>query len=94
MNKREFFDEFKEMCEYFNNKTYENKRLTRMYYDKCKNMTLEEFKKLCEELMYKLKFMPKIADFDRKQGFSTIEKRIYTKEFLETLYDVGGTNNV
>ena len=50
----------------------------------------DTFKKLCEELMYKLKFMPKIADFDRKNGYSTLEGRIYTKEFLESLYDIGG----
>ena len=90
MNKKEFFEEFKELCEYFNNGTYKNKKLTRMYYEKCKNMNIEEFKKLCEELMYKLKFMPKIADFDRKNGYSTLEGRIYTKEFLESLYDIGG----
>ncbi len=87
MNEWEFYKEFKELCEYFNNTTYKNKKLTRMYYDKCKNMNLEEFKKMCEELMFNLKFMPRIADFDKKQGLSTIEKRIYTKEFLESFYD-------
>lgn len=90
MGQWDFYNEFKELCKYFNNKTYENKKITKMYYEKCKHMTLEEFKALCEELMFNLKFMPKIADFERSNGYSKIEGRIYTKEFLESFYDVGG----
>ena len=87
MNEWNFYYAFKELCEYFNSNTYKNKKLTRLYYEKCKNMSIEQFKKLCEELMYRLKFMPKIADFDRKNGYSNLEGRIYTKEFLESFYD-------
>lgn len=87
MEKQDFYNQFKELCNYFHDKTYENKKITALYYKKCQNMSLEEFKKLCEELICNLKFMPKISDFDKIQGFSAIEKRIYTKEFLESLYD-------
>ena len=90
MDKQEFYNEFKDLCQYFNNETYKNKKLTRMYYDKCKNMNIEEFRSLCKELMYKLRFMPKIVEFERKSGYSNLEGRIYTKEFLESWYDVGG----
>ena len=90
MKEWDFYNEFKDLCQYFNNETYKNKKLTRMYYEKCKDMTIEEFRYLCDELMYRLKFMPKIADFERKNGYSNLEGRIYTKEFLESWYDVGG----
>lgn len=89
MNKKEFFEEFKELCEYFNNGTYKNKKLTRMYYDKCKNMNLEQFKKLCEELIYNLKFMPRVADFDITTSLGH-RGRSYTETFLESFYDIGG----
>ncbi|MEG0872955.1 MAG: hypothetical protein RSD14_04905 [Clostridia bacterium] len=89
MNKKEFFNEFKEMCEYFNSKIFKNRKITTMYYEKVKHMKTEEFKKVCKEMINNFKFMPRIADFDTKSSIGH-HGRCYTKEFLEILYDVGG----
>lgn len=89
MNKSEFFNEFKELCEYYNTKIYQNKRLTERYYNKVKNVAVSEFKKMCDAIIDEFKFMPRVADFELTSGIGH-RGRHYTKEYLESLYDVGG----
>lgn len=86
MGQWEFYYEFKDLCEYYNNKIYENQRITKLYYEKVKSMSIDDFKKLCEEFINEFKYMPKVADFDKnsKVGY---KGRYYTKEFLESFYD-------
>lgn len=94
MNKIDFFNEFKELCEYYNSDIFKNKRITALYYDKVKNKNIDEFKKMCNEIINTSKYMPKIADF----GGSYIselqkyihKKREYSEEYLESFYDIGG----
>lgn len=89
MNKREFFDEFKELCEYYNSNIYENKKITRLYYEKVKSMPLDKFKKLCEHLISEYKFMPKVADFENTSSGIRLHDREYSEEFLNQFYDIG-----
>ena len=86
MNKIEFFKIFKKLCEYFNNKTYEDKELTGMYYIAVQDKSIEQFKKQVSEIIQISKFMPKISEFGsgKKVNF---DERKYSKEFLESLYD-------
>ena len=85
MNKTEFFTIFKKMCEYYNNKTYEDKELTRLYYEKVQDKPIEDFKTQVNEIMQSNKFMPRIAEFGRNKA--NFEERQYSEEFLESLYD-------
>ena len=91
MDQWKFYYEFKELCEYFKDKTYENKKLTKLYYEKVKDMTLEEFKKMCEDIIMKEKFMPKISEFGKDYNTYLLEvmhkNRKYSKEYLESFYD-------
>lgn len=87
MDTKEFFKEFKELCEYYNNKIYENKKITRLYYEVIKNKTVEQFKKQINEMIIEYKYMPKVADFysKRKTNFT---QRQYSD--LESFIDIGG----
>ena len=91
MNKKEFYNEFKELCEYYNDKTYENKRLTKMYYEKVKDVSLQEFQNMCNKLILESKFMPRVADFGKDYNTFLLEvmhkNRKYSEEYLESLYD-------
>lgn len=87
MNKIEFFKEFKKLCEYYNNKIYEDKELTTLYYENVKNTNLNEFKKQLKELIKTNKYMPKIADFYNKRK-SNFTQRNYSD--LESYIDIGG----
>lgn len=91
MNKKEFYNEFKELCEYYNDKTYENKRLTKMYYEKVKEMSLKEFQDMCNKIILESKYMPRIADFGKDYNTFLLEvmhkNRKYSEEYLESLYD-------
>lgn len=91
MNKKEFYNEFKELCEYYNDKTYENKRLTKMYYEKVKEMSLKEFQDMCNKIILESKYMPRVADFGKDYNTFLLEvmhkNRKYSEEYLESLYD-------
>lgn len=91
MNKKEFYNEFKELCEYYNDKTYENKRLTKMYYEKVKEMSLKEFQDMCNKIILESKYMPRVADFGKDYNTFLLEvmhkSRKYSEEYLESLYD-------
>lgn len=91
MNKKEFYNEFKELCEYYNDKTYENKKLTKMYYEKVKEMSLKEFQDMCNKIILESKYMPRIADFGKDYNTFLLEvmhkNRKYSEEYLESLYD-------
>ncbi len=88
MNKIEFYKEFKELCEYYNNKIYENKKILRLYYDVVKNKSLEEFKKQIDEFITDSKFMPRVVDFKTiKSKYTNYEQRVYPDGYLEKFYD-------
>ena len=89
MGKLEFYNEFKELCDYYGNKIYDNKKITKMYYDKVKNLNLKEFQKMCRKFINDFKYMPKVAEFEIKKGasYGGYIGRTYTDEFLESLYD-------
>lgn len=91
MNKKEFYNEFKELCEYYNDKTYENKKLTKMYYEKVKEMSLKEFQDMCNKIILESKYMPRVADFGKDYNTFLLEvmhkNRKYSEEYLESLYD-------
>lgn len=91
MNKKEFYNEFKELCEYYNDKTYENKRLTKMYYEKVKDISLKEFQDMCNKIILESKYMPRVADFGKDYNTFLLEvmhkNRKYSEEYLESLYD-------
>lgn len=91
MGQWEFYNEFKELCEYYNDKTYENKRLTKMYYEKVKKMSLKEFQDMCNKIILENKFMPRVADFGKDYNSFLLEvmhkNRKYSEEYLESLYD-------
>ena len=91
MNKKEFYNEYKELCEYYNDKTYENKRLTKMYYEKVKEMSLKEFQDMCNKIILESKYMPRVADFGKDYNTFLLEvmhkNRKYSEEYLESLYD-------
>lgn len=91
MNKKEFYNEFKELCEYYNDKTYENKRLTKMYYEKVKEMSLKEFQDMCNKIILESKYMPRVADFGKDYNTFLLEvmhkNRKYSEKYLESLYD-------
>ncbi len=91
MNEWEFYYEFKELCDYFKDKTYENKKITKMYYEKVKNMSIDKFKKMCERIIQENKYMPKIAEFGQDYiGYLSNmahTKRTYSKEYIESFYD-------
>lgn len=89
MNQWEFYNEFKELCEYYNTKIYENKKITKMYYNKVKGMNISDFKKLCDRFINECKFMPRVAEFKLTNKIGH-RGRHYTKKYLESLYDVGG----
>lgn len=85
MSKKEFFEEFKKLCIYFKDKTYENKRITALYYEEVKNMTLNEFIDKCNELIRTCRFMPRIAEMNIKSDIGH-RGRVYTEEFLNRFY--------
>lgn len=91
MNKKEFFEVFKSLCEYYRDDVYKNKKLTAMYYEKVKDVSINEFKKLCDKFINESKFMPKVADFgENYMSYITNmahSSRSYSKEFLESFYD-------
>lgn len=91
MNKKEFYNEFKELCEYYNDKTYENKKLTKMYYEKVKDISLKEFQDMCNKIILESKYMPRVADFGKDYNTFLLEvmhkNRKYSEEYLESLYD-------
>ena len=91
MGQWEFYNEFKELCEYYNDKTYENKRLTKMYYEKVKEMSLKEFQDMCNKIILESKYMPRVADFGKDYNTFLLEvmhkNRKYSEEYLESLYD-------
>jgi len=86
MNKKEFYEEFKKLCMYFKDKTYENKRVTALYYAEVKSMSLEQFISKCDELITTCRFMPRIAEMNIKSDIGH-RGRAYTKEFLNQFYD-------
>lgn len=86
MGQWEFYNEFKELCEYYNNKIFENKKITKMYYEKVKSMPINEFKNMCNEFINTYKFMPRVADFDITNSLGH-RGRNYTETFLESFYD-------
>lgn len=85
MNKNEFFIEFKKLCDYYNNKTYENKEITRFYYEKVKGLNVNQFKEKCKDIINNCVFMPKVAEFNTTIGH---QARHYTEEFLNEFYEV------
>lgn len=92
MNEWEFFNEFKQLCEYFKDETYKNKRITKMYYEKVKHMNIKDFKILCDRLISEYKYMPKIADFGGNYVSYICDlahkARTYTEEELESFYEM------
>lgn len=90
MDQWEFYNEFKELCEYYNSKIYENKRITKMYYEKVKNNSLEQFKNMCNMWIKSSKYMMKVSDFGSSDIGNMHRGRLYSKDFMESLYDVGG----
>lgn len=89
MNEWTFFNEFKTLCEYYKDRTYENKKITKMYYEKVKNMSLNDFKKLCDKFMFESKFMPKIAEFSlNENNFQGYKQREYNEQFFEQFYEI------
>ncbi len=86
MKQWDFFYEFKRLCEYYKDKTYEDKRITKLYYEKVKNMDINQFKSFCDELINKYTFMPRVAEFEISSGIGH-RGRKYTEEFLNQFYD-------
>lgn len=88
MNKIEFYNIFKKLCEYYNNKIYdENKELTALYYEAVKDKSQAQFKEKIKKLIMKFKFMPKVADFLDGKRQANFTQRQYSEDFLESLYD-------
>lgn len=87
MTKAEFMKEFERLCDYYNKPTTD-KEILLMYYEAVKNTTAEHFKDRVNEIIQVYKFMPKIADFNKKRK-SNFEQREYSEDFLESFYDVG-----
>jgi len=90
MDKIEFFKIFKELCIYYNNKTYENKKLTGLYYNKVQNKTIEELKNYIVKLISNNIYMPKVAEFGsitKNKREANFEQREYTEEFINSFYD-------
>lgn len=86
MERGKFYEKFKNLCEYYNSNIYENGKITKMYYEKVKDLSIEEFSNMCRDFINNNKFMPRVAEFD----FNTDKGhygRYYTEEFLESLYD-------
>lgn len=86
MGQWDFYNEFKELCEYYNSDIYKNKKITKLYYEKVKSMSLDEFKQLCVNIIKEFKFMPKVADMS-DSGANRVRSRTYTEEFLSQFYE-------
>lgn len=84
MTKAEFIKEFKRLQEYYGKEITDKDTLLR-YYNAVKDKTPEQFKQQVNRLMQTEKFMPKVADFNKKK--SNHEEREYSDEFLESQYD-------
>lgn len=85
MEQGKFYEKFRNLCEYYNNDIYKNMKITKMYYEKIKDLSIEEFSNMCRDIINNNKFMPKVAEFDNsKKGYAG---RYYSDEFLESLYD-------
>ena len=91
MSKTEFYTIFKQLCDYYKSKTYEDKDITNLYYEIFKDKTTIQLKEQIKEIIVKYKFMPKVADLTKRK--SNFEQREYNKEFLESFYDIGGKTN-
>lgn len=86
MKKEEFLQMFIRLCNYYNSEIYKDEKITVMYYEKVKDLSIEEFSKMCRDIINTSKFMPKVAEFD----FNTDKGhygRYYSDDFLESLYD-------
>lgn len=85
MKKEEFLQKFIKLCNYYNSEIYKDGKITVMYYEKVKELSIEEFSNMCRDFINNNKFMPKVAEFDNsKKGYAG---RYYSDEFLESLYD-------
>lgn len=85
MKREEFLQKFIKLCNYYNSEIYKDEKITIMYYEKVKDLSVEEFSNLCRDIINNNKFMPKIAEFNNsKRGYAG---RYYTDDFLESLYD-------
>ena len=86
MNKKEFFGEFIKLCMYFKDKTYENKRITSLWYEEVKHMSLQQFVSKCDELIKTYRFMPRIAEINIESKVGH-KGRKYTEELLNSFYN-------
>lgn len=92
MKQNEFYIEFKKICNYYNNKIYENEDITSLYFEKVKEYELDELKKIIRNFILENKFMPKVAEFVKSSNELSNKciGRKYSEEFLESFYDIGG----
>lgn len=86
MEQGKFYEKFKSLCDYYNSDIYKNMKITKMYYEKVKDLSIEEFSHMCKDFINNNKFMPKVAEFDYSKDKGHYG-RYYTEEFLESLYD-------
>lgn len=89
MNKTEFYEEFKRLCEYFGQlKLLKDKEIMQLYYNATKSLNKNDFRRKCNNFIATFSYMPKIADFITiKIPTCNYEQRNYTEQEFDKYYD-------